>query len=162
MLFAAKYTNLEIMTVSEVNQRQVLYEITYTWNLKKWCKWTHMQGRKNPRDMEYEFMITKVERCGSSVQFSHSVVSDSLQPHRLQYTRLPCPSSTPRAYTSSCPLSQWCHAIISSSLIPFSHLQSFPASGPFPVSQFSTPGGQIIAVSASASVLRWIFRTDFP
>ena len=67
----------------------------------------------------------------SSVQFSHSVVSVSLQPHRLQYTRLPCPSPTAEAYSSSCPLYWWCHPTISSSVIPFSRLQSFPASGSF-------------------------------
>ena len=72
-------------------------------------------------------------RCQDvAVQFSHSVVSDSLWPHRLQHTRLPCPSPTPRAYTKSCPLHQWCHPTISSSVIPFSScLQSFPASGSF-------------------------------
>ena len=90
----------------------------------------------------------------SSVQFSHSVVSDSLQPHGLQHARLPCPSPTPRAYSNSCPLSQWCYATISSSVIPFSSpLQSFPASGSFPMSQFFAWGGQSIGVSASASVL---------
>ena len=72
-----------------------------------------------------------------SVQFSCSVVSDSLQPHGLQHTRLPCPSPTPGAYSNSCPLSQWCHPTISSSVIPFSScLHSFPASGSFPMSQF--------------------------
>ena len=90
----------------------------------------------------------------SSVQFSHSVMSNSLRPHGLQHTRLPCPSPTPEAYSNSCPLSQWCHPTISSSVIPFSsRLQSFPASGSFLVSQFFTSGGQIIRVSASASVL---------
>ena len=83
-------------------------------NIKKWCKWTCMQGRKNSTDIEYEFMITKGWRCGSSVQFRHSVGSDSLRPHRLQYTRLPCPSSTPGAYTSWCPSSPWYNATISS------------------------------------------------
>ena len=84
----------------------------------------------------------------SSVQFSCSVVSDSLQPHGLQHARPPYPSAT------SCPLSQWCHPTISSSVIPFSsHLLSFPASGSFPVSQFFTSGSQSIGVSASASVL---------
>ena len=68
----------------------------------------------------------------SSVQLSHSVVSDSLQPHALQHTKLPCPSPTPRAYSNSYPLSQWCHPTISSSAVPFSfHLQSFPALGSF-------------------------------
>ena len=89
-----------------------------------------------------------------SSQFSLSVVSGSLQPHGLQHARPPCPSPTPRAYSNSCPLSQWCHPTISSSVIPFSsHLQCFPASGSFQVSLLFTSGGQNIGVSASASVL---------
>ena len=88
-----------------------------------------------------------------SVQFSHSVASDSLWPHGLQHTTLPCPSLTPGVYSNSCPLSQWCHPIILSSLVPFSsHLQSFPSSGSFQMSQFFPSGGQSIGVSASASV----------
>ena len=87
-------------------------------------------------------------------QFSCSVMSDSLQPHGLQYTRLPYPSPTPGVYSDSCPLSKWCRPTISSSIIPFSsHLQSFPASGSFQMNQFFTSGGQSIGVSASASVL---------
>ena len=90
----------------------------------------------------------------SSIQYSHSVVSDSLWLHGLQHARPPCPSSTPRVYSNSCPLGQWCHPTISSSAIPFSsHLQSFPASGSFQMSQFFASGGQNIGVSASASVL---------
>ena len=89
-----------------------------------------------------------------SVQFSRSVMSDSLRPHGLQHAMLPCPSPTPGAYSNSCPLSWWCHPTISSSVIPFaSRLQSFPASGSFPMSQFFASGGQNIGVSASASVL---------
>ena len=89
-----------------------------------------------------------------SVQFSHSVISDSLWPHGLQHARLPCPSPTPGAHSNSCPSSCWCHPGISSSLIPFSScLQSFPASGSFPVSMFFASGGQSTGVSASASVL---------
>ena len=89
-----------------------------------------------------------------SVQFSHTVVSDSLWPHGLWHTRLPCASPTPGVYSNSCPLSQWCHPSISSSVVPFSsHLQSFPASGSFQMSQLSASGGQSIGVSASASVL---------
>ena len=89
-----------------------------------------------------------------SVRFSHSVVSKSLWPHGLQHTRLPCPSPTPGPCWNSCPLSQWCHPTISSLVIPFSScLQSFPASGSFPVSQLFASGGQSIGVSASASVL---------
>ena len=90
----------------------------------------------------------------SSVQFSHSVVSDSLQPHGLQHARLSCPSPTPRAYSNSCPSSPSCHPTISSSVIPLSScLQSFLASGSFPVGQLFTSGGQTIGASASASVL---------
>ena len=89
-----------------------------------------------------------------SFQFSCSVMSDSLQPHGLQHTRLPCPSPTPRACSNSCPSSWRCHETISSSVVPFSPcLQSFSASGSFPVSQFFASGGQSIGVSASALVL---------
>ena len=80
-------------------------------------------------------------------------MSNSLQPHGLQHARLPCPSPTPRAYSNSGPLSRWCHPTISSSVVPFSRLQSFPASGSFPMSQPFTSGGQSIGVSALASVL---------
>ena len=90
----------------------------------------------------------------SSVQFSRSVVSDSLQPHEPQHARPPCPSPTPGIYTNSCPLSQWCHPAISSSVFPFSSCpQILPASGSFPMSQLFTWGGQSTGVSASASVL---------
>ena len=90
----------------------------------------------------------------SSVQFNHSVMSNSLWPHRLQHTSLPRPSPTPRACSNSCPSSRWCHPTISSSVIPFSSCpQSFPASGSFPMSQFFSAGCQSIGVSASASVL---------
>ena len=98
-----------------------------------------------------------------SVQFSHSVVSDSLRPHGLQHARPPCPSSTPRACSNSCPSSQWCHPTISSSVIPFSScLQSFPASGAFQISQFFTSGGQSVGVSASAWVLPMNIQDWFP
>ena len=90
-----------------------------------------------------------------SVQFSRSVMSNSLQPHGLQHTRPPCPSPTPRVYSNSCPFSWWCHPTISSSVILFfSCLQSFPASGSFQMSQFFPSGGQSIGVSASTSVLQ--------
>ena len=79
----------------------------------------------------------------SSVQFSSSVMSNSLQPQGLHHTRLPSPSPTPRAYSNSCPSSRWCHPSVSSSVIPFSsRFQSFPASGSFQMSQFFTSGGQ--------------------
>ena len=90
----------------------------------------------------------------SSVQFSCSVVCNSLQPHILQHARAPCPSPNPRVYPNSCPSSRWCHPTISSSVIPFSSCpQSFPASGSFQMRQLFTSGGQSIGVSASTSVL---------
>ena len=91
----------------------------------------------------------------SSLQFSHSVVSDSLRPHELQHARPPCPSPTPGVYSNSCPLSRWCHPTISSSVVPFSFwLQSFPEAGSFPVGHLFKSGGQNIGASASASVLQ--------
>ena len=88
------------------------------------------------------------------VQYSHSVVSDSLRPHELQHARPPCPSQTPRVYSNSCPLSRWCHPAIPSSVIPFcSSPQSLPASGSFPMSQLFAWGSQSTGVSALASVL---------
>ena len=90
------------------------------------------------------------------VQFSHPVMSDSLWLHGLQHARPPCPSSTPGVHSNSCPLSQWCHPTISS------RLQSFPASGSFPVSQLFTSGGQSIGVSASASVFPVNIQDWFP
>ena len=94
-------------------------------------------------------------RTKYSVQFSHSVTCNSLQPHGLQHTRPPCPPPIPRACSNSCPLSWWCHPTTSSSVVPFSFcLQSLPASGSSPVSKFFTSGDQSITVSASTSVLR--------
>ena len=99
----------------------------------------------------------------SSVQFSRSVVSDSLRPHGLQHARSPCPSSAPRVYSNLCSLSRWCHPTIASSVSPFSScLQSFPASGSFQMSQFCTSGGQSIGVSASVSVLPVNIQDWFP
>ena len=101
----------------------------------------------------------------SSVQFSHSVVSYSLWPHGLQHIRLPCPSPTPESCSNSCLSSQWCHPPISFSDIPFSScLQSFPASGSFPMSQHFTSGSQGIGASASgsASVLPMNMQGWFP
>ena len=90
----------------------------------------------------------------TSVQFSRSVVSNSLRPHEPQHARPPCPSPTPGVYPKSCPLSWWCHPTISSFVVPLSTCpQSFPASGSFQMSQLFASGGQSIGVSASASVL---------
>ena len=100
--------------------------------------------------MELKLLLYEV----SSVHFSRSVVSHSLQPHELQHARPPCPSPTPGVDSNSCPSSQWCHAAISSSVVPFSSCpQSRPASGSFPVSHLFPSGGLSIGVSASVSVL---------
>ena len=97
------------------------------------------------------------------VQFSHSVVSDSLWHHGLQHAKLPCPSPTPGACSNSCASSRWCHPTISSSAISFSScLQSFPASGSFPMSQLFASGGPRIGISASASVLPVNIQDWFP
>ena len=117
-----------------------------------------------------QFLLPVILKCilwewvwFSSVEFSHSVVSDSLWPHGLQHARLPCPSPTPGVYSNSCPLSRWCHPPISSSVIPFSScLQSFPAAGSFPMSQFFESGNQSIGVSASALVLPMNIQDWFP
>ena len=103
------------------------------------------------KDLHYHFPW----QAPPSVQFSRSVVSNSLRPHESQHARPPCPSPTPGVHSDSCPSSQWCHpATISSSVVPFSSCpQSLPASGSFPMSQLFTWGGQSIGVSASASVL---------
>ena len=99
----------------------------------------------------------------SSVQFSRSVVSDSLWHHGQQHARLPCPSPTPRACSDSCPLSWWCHPTTSSSVVPFSScLQSFPASGSSPMSQFFISGGQSTGPSASAQVFPVNIQDWFP
>ena len=107
--------------------------------------------------------IVMLSKCGSLVHFSRSVVSDSLWPHGLWHVRPPCPSPAPGVYSNSCPLSWWCHPTISSSVIPFSsHLQCFPASGSFQMSQFFASGGQSIGVSASTSVLSMNIQYWFP
>ena len=95
-----------------------------------------------------------INKTFSSVQFSCSVVSDSLRPHESQHARPPCPSPTPGVHSDSRPSSQWCHPAISSSVVPFSSCpQSLPASGSFPMSQLFTGGGQSTGVSALASFL---------
>ena len=98
----------------------------------------------------------------SSVQFSHSVVSDSSRPHEPQHTRPSCPLPTPGVHPNPCPSSRWCHSTTSSSGVPFSFCsQSLPASGSFPMSQLFTSGGQSIGVSVLVSVVPWTPRADF-
>ena len=116
-------------------------------------------GRCQKHDVELNiFRVVLISwyhyKIFSSVQFSHSVVSDSLQPHGLQHARPPCSSPTPGVYSNPCPSSRWCHPTISSSVVPLSSCpQSLPASGSFPMSQLFSWGGQSIGVSASTSVL---------
>ena len=107
-------------------------------------------------------MVLKIKyNLYASVQFSHSVVSDSLRPHESQHTRPPCPSPSPGVHSDSCPSSKWCHPAISSSIVPFSSCpHSLPASESFPVSQLFVWGGQSTRVSALASLLQRTPRTD--
>ena len=118
------------------------------------------QGKESHLPSKWKAM--KIKRKESSVQFSCSVISNSLRPHGLRHGRRPCPSPTPRVHSSSCSSSRWCHPTSSSSVIPFSHLQSFPASGSFQMSHFFISGGQTIRVSASASVLPMNMQDWFP
>ena len=130
----------------------------FSW-IKNYNKWFQCCVKMNFLTVYFyvPFLLRVVSCSGqteSSVQFSHSGESNSLQPHGLQHARPPCPSPTPGAYSNSCSLSRWCHPTIWSSVIPFSSCpQSFPASRPFPMSWLFTSGGQSIGTSASASVL---------
>ena len=113
-----------------------------------------MRLKKSHKSKEYQF---------SSVQFSHSVVSNSLRPHESPHSRPPCPSSPPGVHSDSCPSSWWCHPAISSSVVPFSSCpQSLQASGSFPMSQLFASDGQSIGVSASALVLPMNTQDWFP
>ena len=140
----------------------------------EWRNWTELiLSRKRGESfqdicMNLMFMGPRIIDDGSechfsSVQFSRSVVSDSLRPHGLQHTRLPSLSQIPGAYSNSCPLSPWCHPTISSFVFPFSsHLQSFSESGSFQMNQLFASGGQSIGVSASTSVLPMNIQDWFP
>ena len=123
----------------------------------EWVAIPFSRGSSWPRDRTWFSRIAGrffTTWTTSSDQFSHLVMSDSLRPHELQHARPPCPSPMPGVYSNSCPLSQWCHPTISSSVVPFSsHLQSFPASESFQMSQLFTSGGQSIGTLASTSVL---------
>ena len=115
-------------------------------------------------DCWFEFLTMQIVwQMSGALLFSCSVVSDSLWPHGPQHARLRCPSPPPRTCSNSCPLSQWCHPTISSSVIPFSScLQSFPASGSFQMSQLFASGGQSVGASALASVFSMNIQDWFP
>ena len=120
-------------------------------------KWISISYLHNKSEQE------KDEWVNHTIQFSHSVVSNSLWPHGMQHVRLPCPLPTPRVCSNSRPSSSWCHPTSSSSVIPFSScLLSFPATGSFPMSQFFASDGQIIRASASASVIPMNIQDWFP
>ena len=138
---------------------------------KQWKQWETLfwGGSKITADNDWSHKIKRCLLLGrkadqpqfSSVQFSHSVMSDSL--HGLQHARPPCPSPTLGVYSDSCPSSWWCHPTISSSVNPFSsHLQSFPASESFLMSQFFSSSGHNIGFSVSASVLPMNYQDWFP
>ena len=135
--------------------------------MKNWGEWLAYRQYEScalfPHTLPYTWLWSGCSWVFNSVQFSHSVVSDSLRPHGQQHIRLPSLSPTPRAYLNPCPLSRWCHPTISSSVVPFfSHLQSFPASESFLVSQFFASGAQSIGVPASVSVLPMNIQDWFP
>ena len=118
-----------------------------------------------PRTFASRFLpsVTLSPHFLRSVQFSCSVMSNSLQPHEPQHTRPPCPSPTPRVYPNSCPLSQWCHSAILSSVVPFSScLQSFPASGSFEMSQLFAWGAKVLELQLQHQSFQWTLRTDLP
>ena len=131
------------------SNQSILKEISPEYSFKDWCsRWSA------------NILATL---CEEPVQFSCSVMSDSLQSHGPQHARLPCPSPNPGVYPNSCPSSRWCHPTIPSSVIPFSACpQSFQASGSFQMSQLFTWGGQSIRVSASTSVLPMNTQDWFP
>ena len=162
---------IEPLSLVSDRERYVSYDITYMQNLKNdtneliyiqnWAKWIYTMVRvlrNSEKGAVLFFIILFI-----SVQFSHSVVYDSLQSHGPQHSRPPCPSLTPGVYLNSCLLSRWCHPTISSSVVPFSSCsQSLPASGSFQMSQLFASGGQRIGVSASASVLPMNTQDWFP
>ena len=128
-----------------------VHRVAKSWTRLKWLS-KHPYIHRNDTVMD----------LWGSVQFSHSVMPRSLQPHGLQHARPPCPSPSPGACSNSCPLSWWCHPTISSYVVPLSsRLQSFPESGSLPMSQFFESGGQSIGASVQHQSLQWIFRTDF-
>ena len=161
MPFAAIRMDLEMSEVLNKTAKDKYHIISLMWNLKKWYKWIYLQTDPQNK-LKGKGGRDELEINRYTLQFSRSVVPDSLWPHGLQHARPPCPSPTPRVHPNSCPLSQWCHPTISSSIVPFSCLQSFPASGSFPMSQLFKSGGQSTGASASTSVLPVNIQDWFP
>ena len=134
-----------------------IFQITiiHLMDIRKISKEVYFQKKRPQLNITNQLIIIfQSTNCVIPVQFSHSVVSDSLWPHESQHARPPCPSPTPGVHPESRPSSQWCHPAISSSVVPFSSCpQSLPASESFPMSQLFTRGGQSTGVSALASFL---------
>ena len=144
-----------------MSQRNVVKDDPKKWEVREECYRSLILKDKYGNMPCNASCIKKLEKSSADSQFSCSVMSDSLWPHGLQHVKLPCPSPTPRAYSNSCPSSQWCHT--SSHPHPFSsYPQSFPPSGCFPVCQLFTSGGQSIGDSASASVFPVNIQEWFP
>ena len=154
------------MGLQRVRHDWATFALIHIFSFLAFFRWLNLSlAWQNPRgknlsvhnDFIFFFLILLL------VQFSCSVMSNSLEPHGLQHARCPCPSPTPGVYSNSCPLSQWCHPTISSSIIPFSScLRSFPASGSFQMSQLLASGGQSIWVLASTLVLPMTIQSWFP
>ena len=147
---------LSIFMVCELYQLKICFHIY----LKVRSSFSYLYFQWPPTTNPSVLHIAGTQKIFES-PFSHLVASDSLWPHRLQHTRLPCPSPSPGVCSNSCPLNWWCHPTISSSFIPFSYLQSFPALGSFAMSWLFASGGHSVGVSALASVFQWIFKFDF-
>ena len=141
--------------------------LAYLWKLCKkdfsWLLgWLFLFSVSSSWSSESQSHLWVINYVFCSVKFSHSVVSHSLQPHGLHYARPPCPSSTPRVYSNSGPLSRRCHSTISPLVILFSScLQSFPASGSFQMRQFFASGSQVFKFQLQHQSFQWILRTDF-
>ena len=161
--FSLKYEDPLSPSLNKENQCNHTCTAQSLWRLSKITYASNKDSAWNMKCKTVWFSLLFLSVSLSWVQFSCSVISDSLWPHELQHDRLPCTSPTYGAYSNSCPSNQWCHPTISSSVIPFSSsLQSFLESGSFQMSQFFASGGQSIGVSASASSLPMNIQDWFP
>ena len=168
--FLFKFEQTESREVKQLNQGQASRKgHTEVWSEAPWfqiCESNYYETRRSTEVVDWMLKLsngTWKSNAVNLVQFSRSVVSDSLRPHESQHSSPPCPSPTPGVYPNPCPLSWWCHPTISSSVVPFSScLKSFQVSGSFQMSKFFTSGGQSIGVSASTSVLPMNTQDWFP
>ena len=175
----AKNSTLRSCSASTFEHARAWSLVTHAWNdncssfsqsslpMPKKILLLYSLSHKYPSPFQIWYLFSslltwQIKKKKPSVQFSQSVMSNSLWPHGLQHSRPPCPSPTPGAYSNSCPSCRWCHPTISSSVVPFSScLQSFPAPGSFPMSLFFASGGQVLEFQLHHQSFQWIFRTDF-